>query len=147
MGILEGDFMVIGGGGGGVGHAKIMATCIYCSSKVIFAGFISGKVSFFPLWPRLLRIFLLFPWVSCMGGSNQTQGWPWWIWRTTCCPRSRAWHEQNFFGPSPSCWCRRECLLPSQSNDACQAWCWQLQWHDDLHCVCGDAPLVQRPSP
>ena len=49
MGILEGDLMVTGGGGGGIDRVKVMATCISCSTKAIFAVFVGGKVGLFPL--------------------------------------------------------------------------------------------------
>ena len=45
MGLLDCDLLVIVGGGGGVGRAKILATCISCNVKAIFTGFVGGEVS------------------------------------------------------------------------------------------------------
>ena len=39
---MEGDFMVAVGVGGGIGRAKVITTCITCSTKVIFVGFVGG---------------------------------------------------------------------------------------------------------
>ena len=61
MGLLDCEFFVIGGGAGGVGHAKILDPCISCSAKAIFTGFIVGKVSVLPLSPHLVLVSFLFP--------------------------------------------------------------------------------------
>ena len=71
MELLDCDLLVIGGGGGGVGHAKILAPCISCSRKAIFTEFIGGKVSVLPLIPRLVLVSLIFPGVH---GSGETIG-------------------------------------------------------------------------
>ena len=47
--VLEGDLTVTGGGGGGIGRAKVMATYITCNTKAFFAGIVGSKVGFFPL--------------------------------------------------------------------------------------------------
>ena len=65
------SLLVIGGGGGGVDCAKTMATYISCSAKVIFTGFVGGKVSVLLLRPRFIFISFLFPGVH---GSGETVG-------------------------------------------------------------------------
>ena len=71
--VLEGYLTVTGGSGGGIGCVKVMATCITCSSKAILSGFVSGKVGFLPLLPRLFLIVLLFPGVSDAGETIRRQ--------------------------------------------------------------------------
>ena len=69
MGILDCELLVIGGGGGGVGRAKILATFISCSAKAVFMGFVGGEVSVLPLSPRFVLIIFLFPGVCGSGGT------------------------------------------------------------------------------
>ena len=49
MAVLEGDFIITVGGGGGIGRAKVIDTCITCSTKEIFVGFMGGEVGLSPL--------------------------------------------------------------------------------------------------
>ena len=67
MGILYCDLLVIGGGCGSVGRAKILANCISCSAKAIFTGFVGGEESVLPLSPRFFLVSFLFPGVRDSG--------------------------------------------------------------------------------
>ena len=69
MGLLDCDLLVIIGGSGGVGLAKLLSPCISCIPKAIFTGFFGGKVSVLPLSPRLFLGIFLFPGVR---GSGET---------------------------------------------------------------------------
>ena len=56
MRLLDFDLLVIGEGGGGVGCARMLATCISCSAKAIFTVFVGGEVSVLPLSPNFVPI-------------------------------------------------------------------------------------------
>ena len=102
MGLLDYDLLVIGGGGFGVGRAKMFSTCISYSAKEIFTGFVGGEVSVLPPIPRLVLLSFLFP--SVRGSGKRSYKRMALVAMATKMPSEMGSLARSaFFRPSSSC--------------------------------------------